>query len=233
MNPKILLLLVLIAFAGACLTPPQPKSSGRGDSEESGAKVQFPSPVRLKDTRGADFKLFANDSEFVSVVGRRTSGLGPPNPDAGLNPYEFETLAQLRNVYDTLTIHHSAGPGDEDVRQIQRFHMDTRGWADVGYHFLIASDGTTYEGRPVGFQGAHVENNNRGNLGICVQGNFAFAERVPEAQLASLWQLARALNLMLRFEHVRGHKEFKDTECPSELLMDEVEAMRAEFHLPD
>ena len=41
------------------------------------------------------------------------------------------------------------------VRSIQNFHIDDRGWADIGYHFLVGENGKVYEGRGWDRQGAH------------------------------------------------------------------------------
>src|SRR5215207_10115687 len=48
-----------------------------------------------------------------------------------------------------LWIHHSADSarGAAGMRSIQNFHMDTRGYADIGYSFVVDNaDGTIFEG---------------------------------------------------------------------------------------
>lgn len=42
------------------------------------------------------------------------------------------------------------------VRQIQTFHIESRGWFDIGYNFLIGGDGAAYEGRGWKTEGAHT-----------------------------------------------------------------------------
>jgi len=54
-------------------------------------------------------------------------------------------------------IHHTAVAADYGVtnieeskarvRAIQNYHMDSRGWADIGYHFLTDKLGNNFEGR--------------------------------------------------------------------------------------
>lgn len=53
-------------------------------------------------------------------------------------------------------IHHTAGSSDwttdyatgqSRVRAIQNLHMDSQGWCDIGYHFLVNAGGHIYEGR--------------------------------------------------------------------------------------
>src|SRR5688572_12747440 len=51
-------------------------------------------------------------------------------------------------------IHHTAGAGEyttsletgkAKVRGVQNYHMDTQGWCDIGYHFLVNAGGHIYE----------------------------------------------------------------------------------------
>ncbi len=54
-------------------------------------------------------------------------------------------------------IHHTANAGDfnttsqatsaANVRAVQNYHMDTRGWCDTGYHFIVCKLGYIFEGR--------------------------------------------------------------------------------------
>ena len=81
--------------------------------------------------------------------------------------------------------------GKERVRAIYKHHALSNGWGDIGYHFLIDSDGTIYEGRAGGERvvGAHAYCANVATLGIALIGNFQ--RRYPsDEQLQSLrWLL--------------------------------------------
>jgi len=57
------------------------------------------------------------------------------------------------------------------VREIHRMHVD-RGFACVGYHYVIKRDGTIERGRPEDKMGAHVEGHNRDSLGVCLIGGI-------------------------------------------------------------
>lgn len=81
--------------------------------------------------------------------------------------------------YTKLTIHHSAGYGPKTleegiatVKWIQDFHIDGRGWLDIGYHFLIDKAGNIFQGRPETVVGAHVGGYNTGNIGVCIMGCY-------------------------------------------------------------
>lgn len=141
--------------------------------------------------------------------------------------------ASLRANHDPMgavariTVHHTdehAGmrgrPDAEVVRAIQAYHQGQLGWADIGYHYLVGSDGRIYEGRALSAQGAHSGGaNNVNNLGISVIGNFSQA--LPPARqleaLAGFLADRQALN-RVSADGVLGHRDLGATECPGNAL---------------
>ncbi|HAD95909.1 MAG TPA: hypothetical protein DCG19_00810 [Cryomorphaceae bacterium] len=76
-----------------------------------------------------------------------------------------------------IIIHHSAGTSTSNnwpavVAAIWDAHVNTNGWDDVGYNWLIDPDGLIYEGRGDSTLGAHFSCMNTNTLGICMLGNF-------------------------------------------------------------
>ena len=75
-------------------------------------------------------------------------------------------------------VHHSAGSNQADlnftevVNYIWDLHVNTNGWDDIGYNWLIDPNGVLYEGRPDGYQGAHFSCINENTIGICLLGDF-------------------------------------------------------------
>ncbi len=129
-----------------------------------------------------------------------------------------------------LTVHHSGnaedatGDSKAQLRQFERAHKG-KGWACIGYHFIIARDGTVFEGRPLKFQGAHATGqNNVGNVGICLMGNFD-QRPVPKAQLDSLRSVLDRLRAQYGIDRseVEGHSHYKTTDCPGKYLRQFVE----------
>ena len=131
-----------------------------------------------------------------------------------------------------VTIHHSAmyfrstSPRDAaaQIGKIQREHMKTRGYGDIGYHFLIDPSGRIWEGRQLRWQGAHAHgNNNIGNIGVCLLGNFMRqrdGQGPTKAQVRSMERLV--VNLTQRYR-MRGdvlycHSDFRSTECPGQRM---------------
>ncbi|XP_012229469.1 peptidoglycan-recognition protein 2 [Linepithema humile] len=58
------------------------------------------------------------------------------------------------------------------VDSIRGHHMDTLGWDDIGYSFLIGGDGNVYEGCGWTREGAHTYGYNKKSVGIAFIGNF-------------------------------------------------------------
>lgn len=82
------------------------------------------------------------------------------------------------------------------IQNIYRYHAVTRGWGDIGYHFIIDRQGRIYEGRfgGNGVRGAHLyhdrkcQNFNLGTIGILLLGNYQ-DEAPPQVMIDSLVRL--------------------------------------------
>lgn len=106
-----------------------------------------------------------------------------------------------------LFVHHTAGSNTNSdpaatMRAIYHFHTVSRGWCDLGYNFVIARDGTVFEGRWTrnfkpwetpdaenqngkAVEGAHTSGWNSGALGVSLMGNYQEAT-LPTAARTSL-----------------------------------------------
>lgn len=106
------------------------------------------------------------------------------------------------------------------VRSFQDYHMDTHGWNDIGYHFVIFATGNVYECRPVGARGAHCYNAND-TTGFCfVMGP---GDLPTQHMFDSFHELRKAYGVT----RYRGHKQVPGnaTACPGPDLI-------AQLHLP-
>jgi len=65
-------------------------------------------------------------------------------------------------------------PEHDNIEAIRRWHVDERGWKDVGYHFFIRKDGSIEKGRDVRIAGAHCKGHNHDSVGICLSGKKEF-----------------------------------------------------------
>lgn len=92
-----------------------------------------------------------------------------------------------------MIVHHSAGQTTSSdfpaaVRSYWDLHVNTNGWDDIGYNWLIDGNGVLYEGRGDGVLGAHFSCMNSGTMGVCVIGNYQ--TNIPtSAALGKLYDL--------------------------------------------
>ena len=126
------------------------------------------------------------------------------------------------------TIHHTVTPTNDSLsvparlRQIQSFHMFTRGWCDIGYNYLVSRDGRIWTGRGARTIGAHVANNNTGNVGVSFIGTY-ISTAPTETQMCNVARLLRRTHenfggLALNRTDVKGHRQFGGTSCPGDAL---------------
>jgi hypothetical protein len=86
------------------------------------------------------------------------------------NPQSVMALRDPGEITD-LIYHHSAGSPDQTPREIDLEHRE-RGMAEIGYNYVIAKDGTIYNGRAANFIPAATFGRNAQSVNVCVLGNF-------------------------------------------------------------
>lgn len=120
-----------------------------------------------------------------------------------------------------LVVHCSATPRRMDigVEEIRHWHVDERGWLDVGYHYVIRRSGEIERGRPRTATGAHVGGFNSRSIGICMVGGGKTREDgdYTDSQWASLRALLAELKTIYPAAQVMGHRDFPAVHkyCPS------------------
>jgi N-acetylmuramoyl-L-alanine amidase len=109
---------------------------------------------------------------------------------------------------------------DQKVAEIRRWHVEERGWSDIGYHFIIDRNGNVVEGRPIERVGAHVRGHNSNSIGICLIGGFGgsatdqFEEHFTEAQREKVLKLLNDLTQKFPDAKIRAHNEVAAKACP-------------------
>ena len=120
----------------------------------------------------------------------------------------------------TIIIHSTPTPAGRDVTvaDITAWHRQ-RGFATIGYHFLIGLDGTIHPGRPIAQVGAHCRGHNAHSIGIAYAGGARADCRTPAdtrtpAQRAALRLLISRLRERFPGVKVCGHRDLAPTGCP-------------------
>jgi len=151
---------------------------------------------------------------------------------------------QLGFVHHTVSSNsYTAAQVPAMIRGIYAYHVQSNGWSDIGYNFLIDRFGRTWEGRYGGMDkaviGAQTLNYNSWSMGVSAIGNFDVAG-VPQAMTNAFkrvfaWKLALsglpATGTVVAngrsFQRVSGHRDGFQTACPGRYLYARIPEIRA------
>jgi N-acetylmuramoyl-L-alanine amidase len=156
-----------------------------------------------------------------------------PPPAFAMTPRDVSQITYL-------IIHHSDGPPDQDPLAIDQEHR-AEGWAMVGYSFMIAGDGTVYQGRPSNVVPAAAEDLNTPSIDVCLLGDFepgtdGFQSAVPAVQLQALKDLSVELHQHYpTINSTIGHRQVAEiandpsvaTACPGDVLFALIPEVKA------
>lgn len=184
-----------------------------------------------------------------STIGRRGGGVSPlARSDAlatappfvhGRSEWGARSVGVCGKDHDPgyVTVHHTDTPVPDSLtpearlRQIQDFHIEVRGWCDIGYHFLVSQDGRVWRGRESEARtGAHVGEHNTGNVGIALIGAYqatGAADTMLRAASRTLGWLSGVYFIPRSRSTVLGHREWPDqsTTCPGDKLLGQLGAI--------
>lgn len=118
-----------------------------------------------------------------------------------------------------IVIHHSLTKDGKTVDWdgIKRYHMQEKGWADIGYHAGVERINgvlTALTGRPLDMIGAHCLGHND-CLGICIVGNFDLAPPDDETLRYAAALVSGYLRMFdLEIDSIHRHHEYAPKSCP-------------------
>jgi hypothetical protein len=155
--------------------------------------------------------------------------------------------------YTTVThliVHHAAGSNTSTnwaavVASIWNYHVNSNGWCDVGYNWLIDPNGVLYVGRGGGNNvvGAHMCGYNQKTMGVCMLGDYNTATPSTAAmnKLAEIfaWKCCNAgidplgsgpiTSYPGTMNNISGHKQGCSpgyTDCPGTNLFSQLSNLR-------
>lgn len=103
------------------------------------------------------------------------------------------------------------------VEQIRQWHRQ-RGFADIGYHYVIDLNGGIHRGRDIDKVGAHCLNHNTNSIGVVYVGGLDAHGKAKDtrtaAQKAALVNLLKALKVNYPKATIHGHRDFAAKDCP-------------------
>ena len=214
-----------VAGLGGCSSTPSRSSSVQPDWPRPGRAT-----TRATSTKIVKPNAGAADPSFRHVAARTSWTTMQPDYS------DMNRMTPIRAI----TVHHDGLPAplassriqdtEDRLRLIRRAHVDSRGWADIGYHYAIDRAGRVWACRPVTWQGAHVKDRNEGNIGILVLGNFE-RERPSSAQLSGLAMHLKTLSVAYRVpvSRIYTHREWPGaaTQCPGRNLQPSINRIRS------
>lgn len=147
-------------------------------------------------------------------------------------------------------VHHTAGTNDYSssdvpgiIRGIYVYHVQGRGWRDIGYNFLIDKFGRIWEGRYGGYGqmviGAHTQGYNAYSTGVAALGSFSPVSPTSDMLTAYsrilAWKFAyHGVNPRLYAHYpeqtlnaIAGHRNASATECPGDRLYAKLSTIRS------
>jgi hypothetical protein len=150
-----------------------------------------------------------------------------------------------------VVVHHTAGGNDytqadvpKKIRADYAYHVQARGWSDLGYNVVVDRFGGIWEGRAGGIGratiGSHAAGFNTGTLGVSLLGDMTEAAPTAEtvqamsrvaAYAGGTWQFDPTASVTLTsggspryrsgtkvtLSRVHGHKDTGRTACPGAL----------------
>jgi len=125
-----------------------------------------------------------------------------------------------RSSTEYIVIHCSATKPSMDIglSEIRNWHVNERGWRDVGYHYVIKRNGEVELGRNIQDTGAHAKGYNAKSIGICLVGGMAednsTEDNFTDKQWAALLDLIKQKLTDYPEAKVIGHNEISKKDCP-------------------
>jgi hypothetical protein len=170
------------ASGSASPTPPQPTGSAAPSNSPSASPSDTPpSPSGTASATPSPTAPAVSTAPRPAIITRAQWGAdeslvkGPPTYDS---------------VVKAVFVHHTDTGNDYTcaqsasvVRSIFLYHVQSNGWDDIGYNFLVDKCGTIFEGRAGGVDrpvhGAHTYGFNTDTTGVAILGTYSSATASP------------------------------------------------------
>lgn len=157
---------------------------------------------------------------FQRETGLAVDGIAGPDTLRALGLVDGYHMARCSRRIDKVILHCLATPEGRDysVEQVRQWHVKDRGFADIGYHYLIHIDGTVEEGRPLDVIGAHCTGQNAHSIGVVYAGGVDKDDNPKDTRTPAQRNAMRSLVDYLKRKYgasVHCHNEFANKACPS------------------
>ncbi|MFJ4988716.1 peptidoglycan-binding protein [Streptomyces sp. NPDC088732] len=155
---------------------------------------------------------------MVTIISRSQWGAEPWNGSP--SHIDLSQRTEFFVHYDGAT--HITRTGNDIPKAIEREHLN-KGWAGIGYNFVVDQAGNAYEGRGWNLQGAHCPDHNISGIGVQIAiGGDQEPSAAALATCRALYDLAceKTGHKLAK----KGHKDGFATDCPGKILYAWVKA---------
>lgn len=126
----------------------------------------------------------------------------------------------MREITEII-VHSTATPKgmNATAKDIDKWHR-LKGYACIGYHFVILKNGTIERGRRIENVGAHCKGNNTNTIGVAYVGGLnedkqSADTRTGAQKIALNVLLADLVKQYPTIRKISGHRDYCNTACPS------------------
>jgi len=125
-----------------------------------------------------------------------------------------------------IIVHHTYRPRADDyrgrstVQGIRHYHMDVRGWSDLGYQFLIGPNSDIWLCRPMERSGGHTLGHNQRSIGLSYIADFDAQDPATYEGLVTGQKVVAVLleQFGLDVDDIYFHRDFANKSCPGKLM---------------
>lgn len=111
------------------------------------------------------------------------------NPGCEDGPRAASSLRFAVVHHTVSTNDYSPAQADDQIRAIYDYHVNSRGWCDIAYNFVVDKYGSVWEGRSgstsASIQGGHAQGFNLGSVGVVLLGQYHPGSEPPAATVSS------------------------------------------------
>ncbi|CAK1554922.1 unnamed protein product [Leptosia nina] len=111
------------------------------------------------------------------------------------------------------------------VRSIQTYHIESKGWYDIAYNFLVGGDGSVYYGRGWDYMGSHTQGYNKYSIAIAFIGTFNTV-KPPKRQVEAAEKLIKIgvqYGKIAKDYKLLAHRQLMSTLSPGDAVFDIIQ----------
>jgi len=153
-----------------------------------------------------EFRQYPTGNQVVNITDELTTH--------STKQYNTRSLDSITD----LVIHHTVSPDDRTSESIAAYHVNSKGWPGIGYHYVIGADGTIEQVNELETVSYHASDVNGYSVGIALKGDFTELYPTDEQLAAAAWLVEYLIDTLPFAEVVYGHREAVGaaTACPGD-----------------